>query len=115
MYVFRLRTLIKASQFTCHIWNLNPYHQSMILNKFDLTLVGKPEDVGMKTGATIHTMNGLNMLVSHRSETDPIPATNDWWVNQHLTRGFNVNGRPYASTEDAAWTTSSRQQGKLRS
>lgn len=87
----------------------------MILNKFDLTLVGKPEDVGMKTGATIHTMNGINMLVSHRSETDPIPATNDWWVNQHLTRGFNVNGRPYASTEDAAWTTSSRQQGKLRS
>lgn len=91
---------------------------SMILNKFDLTLVGKPEDVGMKTGATIHTMNGLNMLVSHKDNTNPLPATYDWWVNQHLKRGFNVNGQPYATTEDAAWTTSSRQaaypQGNLR-
>eukprot|EP00584_Thalassiosira_punctigera_P003443 CAMPEP_0172527972 /NCGR_PEP_ID=MMETSP1067-20121228/2500_1 /TAXON_ID=265564 ORGANISM="Thalassiosira punctigera, Strain Tpunct2005C2" /NCGR_SAMPLE_ID=MMETSP1067 /ASSEMBLY_ACC=CAM_ASM_000444 /LENGTH=764 /DNA_ID=CAMNT_0013311809 /DNA_START=337 /DNA_END=2631 /DNA_ORIENTATION=+ len=82
---------------------------SMIINKFDFTLVGTPEDVGMKTGATIHTMNGLNMVISHRSETDPIPETNDWWVQQHLMRGYNVNGRPYATTEDAAWTTSSRQ------
>ena len=63
------------------------------MNKFDLTLVGKPEDVGMKTGATIHTMNGLNMKVSHKSEE--IPDTNDWWAQQHLSRGFNVNGRPY--------------------
>ena len=65
----------------------------MLMNKFDLTLVGKPEDVGMKTGATIHTMNGLNMKVSHKSEE--IPDTNDWWAQQHLSRGFNVNGRPY--------------------
>eukprot|EP00579_Thalassiosira_antarctica_P004266 CAMPEP_0201890918 /NCGR_PEP_ID=MMETSP0902-20130614/33197_1 /ASSEMBLY_ACC=CAM_ASM_000551 /TAXON_ID=420261 /ORGANISM="Thalassiosira antarctica, Strain CCMP982" /LENGTH=769 /DNA_ID=CAMNT_0048421911 /DNA_START=173 /DNA_END=2482 /DNA_ORIENTATION=- len=86
---------------------------AMIMNKFDFTLVGTPEDVGMKTGATIHTMNGLNMVVSHRSETDPIPETNDWWVQQHLSRGFNANGRPYATTEDAAWTTS-RQNGDLR-
>mmetsp|Transcript_32796 Transcript_32796/g.68969 ORF Transcript_32796/g.68969 Transcript_32796/m.68969 type:complete len:762 (-) Transcript_32796:89-2374(-) len=86
---------------------------SMIINKFDFTLVGKPEDVGMKTGATIHTMNGLNMVVSHRSETNPIPETNDWWVEQHLSRGMDTNGRPYASTEDAAWTTSQRQ-GDLR-
>lgn len=82
---------------------------SMIIDKFDFTLVGSPEDVGMKTGATIHTMNGLNMMISHRSETDPIPETNDWWAQQHLTRGFNVNGRPYATTEDAAWTASSRK------
>lgn len=87
---------------------------SMIMNKFDFALVGSPEDVGMKTGATIHTMNGLNMVVSHRSKTDPIPETNGWWVQQHLTRGFNVNGRPYASAEDAAWTTSSRQKTDLR-
>ena len=73
---------------------------SMIMNKFDLTLVGKPEDVGMKTGATIHTMNGLNMLVRHRDEKDPIPAANDWWVNQHLMRGFNVNGQPYGTTDE---------------
>lgn len=72
---------------------------SMIMNKFDLILVGKPEDVGMKTGATIHTMNGLNMLVRHRDETNPIPAAKDWWVNQHLMRGFNVNGQPYGTTD----------------
>lgn len=73
---------------------------SMIMNKFDLTLVGKPEDVGMKTGATIHTMNGLNMLVRHRDESNPIPAANDWWENQHLMRGFNVNGQPYGTTDE---------------
>ena len=83
---------------------------SMIMNKFDFTFVGSPEDVGMKTGATIHTMNGLNMIVSHRSETEPIPKTNDWWVQQHLSRGFSASGRPYSTTEDAAWTTASRQE-----
>ena len=81
---------------------------SMIMNKFDFTLVGSPEDVGMKTGATIHTMNGLNMVVSHKSETNPIPETGDYWVKQHLSRGFSATGRPYETTEDAAWTTSSR-------
>ena len=74
---------------------------SMIMNKFDFTLVGSPEDVGMKTGATIHTMNGLNMMVTHRSETNPIPETGDYWVQQHISRGFSANGRPYATKEDA--------------
>mmetsp|Transcript_39029 Transcript_39029/g.81681 ORF Transcript_39029/g.81681 Transcript_39029/m.81681 type:complete len:758 (+) Transcript_39029:160-2433(+) len=81
---------------------------AMLMNKFDFTLVGTPADVGMKTGATIHTMNGLNMMINRRSETNPIPETNDWWVQQHLTRGMDMNGRPYATTEDAAWTTSRR-------
>ena len=85
----------------------------MILNKFDFALVGKPEDVGMKTGATIHTMNGLNMMVTPKSDANHIPATNDWWVQQHLSRGFNVNGRPYATTEDAAWTTSTNKKRDL--
>ena len=87
---------------------------AMIMNKFDFNLVGSPEDVGMKTGATIHTMNGLNMVVSHRSDTDPIPETNDWWVQQHLSRGYKSNGRPYETKEDAVWTTQSRQKGGLR-
>lgn len=88
---------------------------SMIMNKFDFTLIGTPADVGMKTGATIHTMNGLNMMVSRRPEgPDGIPETDDWWVQQHLTRGFDVNGRPYATTEDAAWTAQSHQKGGLR-
>ena len=84
---------------------------SMIMNKFDFTLVGTPEDVGMKTGATIHTMNGLNMMVSPRSETDPIPETNEWWTKQHLMRGLSSTGMPYPSTEDAAWTTSANANG----
>jgi len=83
---------------------------SMIMNKFDFTLVGSPEDVGMKTGATIHTMNGLNMMVTHRSETNPIPETGDYWVQQHISRGFSANGRPYTTGEDAAWGSSLHQQ-----
>eukprot|EP00804_Cyclotella_cryptica_P009753 CCRYP_013215-RD/>CCRYP_013215-RD protein AED:0.08 eAED:0.08 QI:437/1/1/1/0.75/0.6/5/159/731 len=75
---------------------------SMIINKFDFTLEGRPEDVGMKTGATIHTMNGLNMFVSPRSEENPIPETNEWWGQQHLSRGLNVNGRPYSNSEEAS-------------
>jgi hypothetical protein len=70
------------------------------MNKFDFTLVGRPEDVGMKTGATIHTMNGLNMVVSRRSANDPIPKTNNWWEQQHLARGLNANGRPYEQTSE---------------
>mmetsp|Transcript_22568 Transcript_22568/g.51197 ORF Transcript_22568/g.51197 Transcript_22568/m.51197 type:complete len:731 (+) Transcript_22568:200-2392(+) len=73
---------------------------AMLMNKFDLTLVGKPEDVGMKTGATIHTMNGLNMKVSLKSEE--IPETNDWWAQQHLSRGFSVNGRPFEQVAGGA-------------
>lgn len=74
----------------------------MIINKFDFELDGRPEDVGMKTGATIHTMNGLNMIVSRRSEENPIPETNEWWGQQHLSRGLNVNGRPYSNNEEAS-------------
>mmetsp|Transcript_1603 Transcript_1603/g.4035 ORF Transcript_1603/g.4035 Transcript_1603/m.4035 type:complete len:641 (+) Transcript_1603:133-2055(+) len=32
-----------------------------VLQKFDIELAGKPEDVGMSTGATIHTKSGLNV------------------------------------------------------
>ena len=39
---------------------------AMILRKFDFTLVIKPEDVGIYTGATIHTRNGLMMTVKER-------------------------------------------------
>ena len=73
---------------------------AMIMNEFDFTLIGRPEDVGMKTGATIHTMNGLNMAVRTRSADDPIPETNGWWEQQHLMRGLNANGRPYSNTEE---------------
>ena len=75
---------------------------SMIMNKFDFTLVGTPDDVGMKTGATIHTMNGLNMMVTPRSEINPIPETDDWWAKQHLMRGLSSTGRPFSKNEASA-------------
>ena len=34
--------------------------------KFTFTFVGGPEDVGMATGATIHTANGLKVKVAKR-------------------------------------------------
>ena len=39
---------------------------TMILRRFDLSLAMKPEDVGIYTGATIHTRNGLYMTVKER-------------------------------------------------
>jgi len=72
----------------------------MVLNKFNFELVGKPEDVGMKTGATIHTMNGLKMTINLSTE---IPKTKSWWEKQHLKRGLSPSGLPFASEEDAVW------------
>ena len=63
----------------------------MLINKYDFSFKGNPDDVGMKTGATIHTMNGLNMVV-HKS--DGIPETNQWWETQHLKRGLSPSGKP---------------------
>lgn len=40
---------------------------SIILRKFDFELDIRPEDVGIYTGATIHTRNGLMMKVKHRT------------------------------------------------
>lgn len=40
---------------------------AMVLRKFDLKLDIKPEDVGIYTGATIHTRNGLMMKVKRRT------------------------------------------------
>ena len=39
---------------------------SMVFKKFDLKLAVKPEDVGIYTGATIHTRNGLMMTATER-------------------------------------------------
>ena len=64
----------------------------MLLNQYDFDFVGKPEDVGMRTGATIHTMNGLNMIVK---KAEGIPETDGWWETQHLKRGLSSTGRPH--------------------
>ena len=74
------------------------------MNKFNFELVGKPEDVGMKTGATIHTMNGLKMTVNSCIE---IPKTTNWWEKQHLKRGLSPSGLPYDNEEDAVWGSES--------
>lgn len=42
---------------------------AMVLRRFDLILDIKPEDVGIYTGATIHTRNGLMMKARARSAT----------------------------------------------
>uniref|UniRef100_I2CNY8 Cytochrome P450 enzyme n=1 Tax=Nannochloropsis gaditana (strain CCMP526) TaxID=1093141 RepID=I2CNY8_NANGC len=39
---------------------------AMLLQRFDFTLHGTVEEVGMRTGATIHTEGGLRMTVSRR-------------------------------------------------
>jgi len=62
----------------------------MLLNKFEFSFIGSPDDVGMQTGATIHTMNGLNMVVK---KATGIPEVDGWWENQHLKRGLSKTGR----------------------
>lgn len=74
---------------------------SMLLNKYEFSFVGSSDDVGMRTGATIHTMNGLNMYVKELSDHQIDPK--GWWQNQHLSRGLSVSGRPFDNLEDAAW------------
>ncbi len=71
--------------------------QAIMLNRFDFKLVGKPEDVGMKTGATIHTMNGLNMIVE---KSKGIPKTTGHWEMQHLKRGLSVTGMPHKNSDE---------------
>lgn len=51
---------------------------AMVLRRFDFKLDIRPEDVGIYTGATIHTRNGLLMKVGNRGSVrtaDPQPQT----------------------------------------
>lgn len=74
---------------------------SMIMNKHDFAFAIPPEEVGMQTGATIHTMNGLQMTVKNVDENEELPDPEGWWTKQHLKRGLSANGQPYAVEEDA--------------
>lgn len=85
---------------------------AIMLNNFDFTFSGSPDDVGMKTGATIHTMNGLNMRLRRRSPSDPPLVSTGWWEQQHLSRGLSASGKPYTSEEDAAWVTNGLKESK---
>lgn len=70
---------------------------SMILKDLDFEWAIEPEYVGMRTGATIHTMNGLQLKPKPVAAADNIDGTkkSGWWELQHLQRGLNAQGRPY--------------------
>jgi len=73
-----------------------------MLNNYNFVFEGSPDDVGMKTGATIHTMNGLNMRVTKVNPDDPLPHSDGYWEKQHLKRGFSACGKPFSSTAAVA-------------
>jgi len=73
---------------------------AVLVKNFDFEFEGSPDDVGMQTGATIHTMNGLKMRPSKVDPNEPLPDTGGWWERQHLKRGLAANGRPYQSKEN---------------
>ena len=57
----------------------------------------------MKTGATIHTMNGLNMYARKIAKDAAPPKTNGWWETQNLKKGFRADGQRFESPDDPAW------------
>jgi cytochrome P450 len=85
---------------------------SLVLKNFEFDFAIEPEKVGMKTGATIHTMNGLMMRPRKVDEAaTPIPSTEGWWEMRHLKRGLNANGRPF-SREDTSPVTATPSEPK---
>lgn len=81
---------------------------SMLLKDLDFEWEIEPENVGMRTGATIHTMNGLMLSPKTVDQSDDDTAKpSGWWELQHLQRGLNAQGRPYDNTAMEAPTTSS--------
>jgi cytochrome P450 family 97 subfamily B polypeptide 3 len=44
---------------------------AMLIRRFDFNLAIKPDEVGLDTGATIHTRNGLQMYVTRRVTSKP--------------------------------------------
>jgi len=78
---------------------------SMMLKNFDFKFVGTSDDVGMKTGATIHTLNGLSMILSKRPPRNgPVPPPSGWWESQNAKRGLGPDGRPFENEEVATWS-----------
>jgi hypothetical protein len=73
---------------------------AMMIKNFDFDFAIAPEDVGMKTGATIHTMNGLLMTPRPVETSTTVTNGSSWWVKQHLKRGLNADGRPFLKEED---------------
>jgi cytochrome P450 len=83
---------------------------AVLLKNYDFEFEGSPDAVGMKTGATIHTMNGLRMRPTRVRNDDPIPSADGWWEKQHLKRGLTASGRPYQSLDDVAHQNMPKRQ-----
>jgi cytochrome P450 len=47
---------------------------AMLMRRFKFRLAGTPEQVGMATGATIHTANGLKCVIERRGVAAPAAA-----------------------------------------
>lgn len=60
---------------------------AMLLKKVDFTMVGSPDDVGMVTGATIHTANGLKMTAALRDPSKAPPP-----LGSEALNGHDING-----------------------
>jgi hypothetical protein len=73
-----------------------------MIKNYDFEFEGSPKDVGMKTGATIHTMNGLNMHASRVDPDAPLPSSDGYWEKEHLKRGFSANGKSFPTKEAVA-------------
>jgi hypothetical protein len=74
-----------------------------MVKNFDFTFAGEKEDVGMKTGATIHTMNGLYMTIQESDPTqDTISSTStgstsSWWELQHQRKAATTTSSSSSS------------------
>nr|AWN09468.1 cytochrome P450 [Phaeodactylum tricornutum]QDL56927.1 P450 carotenoid hydroxylase CYP97B1 [Phaeodactylum tricornutum] len=79
---------------------------ALMIKKYDFDFAIPAEE--MKTGATIHTMNGLMMMTRQVNENEPVQSAEGYWEMQHLIRGLNANGRPSTTEEEAVWQTSER-------
>lgn len=79
---------------------------SVLIKHYNFEFAIPSEEVGMKTGATIHTVNGLMMRVIAVEDGGSTPSTDGWWQLQHLKRGLNANGRSFAKDNDTSHLTS---------
>lgn len=84
---------------------------AMMLKKLDFTMVGAPEDVGMVTGATIHTKNGLKMTASLRDTSSSTKANGHDAAKVHNGINGHVHGINVVSL-DAAAAAASREASK---
>lgn len=80
---------------------------SMMIKNYNFEFAIDPDDVGMKTGATIHTMNGLQMRATRVSEDDKLPDPESWWELQHRVRGLSASGRPHERVAETATSAAS--------